>query len=189
MNKVLINFSPINSSPLSIDEVRLYILKDETDTSIDSILTPLILPAIQLVEKYLNRSLVARSHVLSFDRACRSIRLPNPPINSITSIKTFAQDNSETLIESINYLLIKDRLVFNDNYTFTSDLRSNYAFEITYNAGYLTLPEQAKQAILITIEAMFECICAGCDSIISIPRPAQNMLVGLRVHPERALQC
>ena len=94
---------------------------------------------------------------LALDQAPNSenpyIELLNPPIQSIDSVTTYSNDNTQSVVDPSNYYLddfsMVPKLIF-ENYNFPSNLRAVNAVEVEYTAGYMSLddiPEGIKVAI------------------------------------------
>lgn len=64
--------------------------------------------------------------------------LPRPPVQSITSIKTYNDANTESTLDSAAYSLDTEggRVYLNDGYTWPDNLRAYEAVKITYIGGY-----------------------------------------------------
>lgn len=91
--------------PISIEQARMQIGLDSADSSMDTLLTPLITAAREYVEKYTNRSLITAdwtAYMDTFDTW--AIELFKVPISELTTLKYYDTDNVEkTLIEDTDY--------------------------------------------------------------------------------------
>ncbi len=84
------------------------------------------------------------------------IELPIAPLQSVTSIKTFSSDNTETTYDSSNYFLdttsVLGRIIRNSGSLWPTALRTRNAIEIVYVTGYgasaTAVPGALKQAVL-----------------------------------------
>lgn len=152
--------------PVSIAEIKTILKEDSSD--LDSILTALITPARQLIEKYLNRSLITQTWNFKFScLESRNIFLFYAPVQAIVSLKTFDSSNTEAVYNADNYSLIDDRLVIDDLASLPVNLRHNYAYEIIYNAGYgdaaSDVPEAIRQAVIYQVIAFHEGNCCETE--------------------------
>lgn len=104
--------------------------------------------------------------------------LPLAPIKSVTSITTYARDNSATVFPSASYLLDGFRVSLNSGYSWPTGLRDNAAVITRYVAGYgpTDLPRAIKMAILQHVAAMYECRM-GCEA----PQAARGALNAYRL--------
>lgn len=91
--------------------------------------------------------------------------LPYPPLQSVTSIKTYDRSNSVSTFDSAKYQidLQTGRIFLNEGETWPSDLRAQNAVEVVYVAGYgaASVPAPIGQAIRLYVANMFD----GCDGM------------------------
>lgn len=90
------------------------------------------------------------------------IDLPFGPVSSITSIKVFDRDNTESTFSSTYYRADASRVYLNDSATWPVNLRSRDAVAIRYVSGEASPPAAIIQAIKQHVAAMYECR-EGCD--------------------------
>ncbi len=58
-------------------------------------------------------------------------------VNSIVQVSAFDRDNTETVIDSSEYRLFNDQIIFNEGQTFTANsLREQQSIKIEVNAGF-----------------------------------------------------
>ena len=97
----------------------------------------------------------------SFLQELSHIELPFSPVQSITSIKTYNQSNTESTLSSAAYLLDGEggRICLNSGYTWPTSLRDKKAVVIRYVAGwgYTAVPHPIRQAIREYAAAMYDC--------------------------------
>lgn len=153
--------SGITVEPISIAQARMQIGLDSADTSMDTMLTPLISAAREYVEKYTNRSLITAiwvAYLDSFDKW--GIELFKLPISELTSIKYYDTDNVlQSLVEDTDYVvdIISEpaRLfpVSGESWPDTYDKPN--AVEITFKSGYSAtsadVPKTIQAAMLMII--------------------------------------
>ena len=92
------------------------------------------------------------------------IELPRSPVQSVTSIKSFSDDNTETTLATSNYFVdtVREpaRVVLRDGGTWPTDLRNANGIEVLYIAGYgdtrATIPEPIRVAMLEYIAFLYE---------------------------------
>lgn len=165
--------TPPTNEPVTLSELKSWMRLD--GTSEDVLLTQLIVAARQEAEKYLRSALVSQTLELTvdltgglndslgdgwYDLAVTElygalpdvIPLPYAPIQSITSVTTYDNDNVGTVYSSDNYTLDEagSRLVLNYGQIWPSNMRQSAACVIRYVAGYGTVSE-VPQAIKIAI--------------------------------------
>ena len=142
------------TEPVSQDEAKAWGKIDTT--SDDMIVAALITAARMAAEEYLRRSLITQTWKLTLDLARtllnnqlpdgvfdlpisvlyggleRNIELPKGPVQSITSVTTYALDNSSSVYDTSNYFLdtAGARLVLNLGCIWPANMRPRAAAEI-----------------------------------------------------------
>jgi hypothetical protein len=167
------------TEPVSLAEAKTFLRVD--GTSDDALIGSLIKSARIMAEGYTHRAFVTQTWKLTMDafsdvRECfplggtydlprpgivengQDIRLSRRPIQSIESIETYDPENTASTVDPASYLpdTANGRIVLNEGYLWPSELREFAAVEITYIAGYTSVPEAIKQAILLIVSAMYE---------------------------------
>lgn len=104
-----------------------------------------------------------------------AIDLPFGPVASITSITTFAKDNTSSVYSSDNYEHDSTRVYLNESATWPVDLRKRDAVAIRYVSGEADPPAAIIQAIKQHVAVMYECR-EGCD----LPAACKAMLAPYR---------
>ncbi len=172
---------------ITIAEAKIYIRVDGSDE--DSLITDMIKMARLKIESYTSRAFINQTFDYFIDmfpsnfrrepwwdgtRTGRSdhhlfnqsdfLKLPKSPVTSITSISTFAADNTETTFDASNFRLdnasVPARIVLNDNAVWPSDLRDTQAVKIVFVAGYgataADVPALVKQATYSLVAHYYE---------------------------------
>ncbi len=144
---------PVTES-VSLTEAKDYLRVDGSDD--DSLITDMIVAAREFAEEYLAKSLITQSWKLAFDETAPACtRLPMGPVQSVTSVKLIAEDDSETIIDTSLYGLnaAKDTLVFDE-------VSIGHQVEIVYVTGYgnnaSDVPAGIRQGILRHIAHLYE---------------------------------
>lgn len=106
------------------------------------------------------------------NRGGSAIDLPFGPVASITSIKTYARDNTESTFSSDDYRADASRVYLNESASWPVSLRSRDAVAIRYVSGEADPPSAIIQAIKQHVAAMYECregceMPAACKVILS----------------------
>jgi uncharacterized phiE125 gp8 family phage protein len=123
------------------------------------------------------------------------IRLPRPPLQSVTSITFIDQANAETVVNSSNYLVDADswpgRIVLKSTGSWPSvTLRDIGGVVIRYIAGYgdtaTDVPAPIRQAALLMIGDLYEnredtVMMPGQGQTITLPLAARRLLDDYRV--------
>jgi hypothetical protein len=104
----------------------------------------------------------------------REIELPRGPVTAVDLITVYFRDGSSDTFDAANWFLDNagDRLVLEDGAVWPTDLRRRGALRIDYTAGFDTLPEPVRTAILQHLTVMYECRTAcempdGCKGLLS----------------------
>lgn len=132
------------TEPVLLQEVKDY-AKIDTGTTDDTIITYLIKTARQQCEDFTGISIVQRTVTAYLTNRCGGIFLPYGPVNSITSITD--QDG--------NVLADTDYKIFGKS--FPQLLYPKYDnLTVIYEAGYISLPQEIKTAILQQVFYLYE---------------------------------
>lgn len=154
----------IDTAP-TVEPVTLTDLKDQlriTTTDEDSYLTALITAARRNVEHILGRSLITQTWNLYLDNFPASANTPisllKPPLQSVTWVKYWDNNDTEQTWTSSEYVVDTDNicgLVYPDRtYNWPSVRDFPKAVNIKFVAGYglaVDVPQDIKQAILLII--------------------------------------
>ena len=149
--------------PLILDEVKgsLKIEQDEDD----ALLSRLITVARQRCEQYTGRVLIAQDWRLTLDRwPGRIVDLPNPPLMAVTSVVTYAEDDTPSAVDASLYVVdtgvAPGRIIRRTAEAWPAPGRSYNGIEITYQAGYgpswNDVPESLRQGMLHLITQLYE---------------------------------
>ena len=119
-------------------------------------LTHLISIARETCEEISKRAYMTQKWELWLDKWDYIIKLPRPPLQSVTSIKWYDADNTEHTIGSANYLVDNKsepgRVIPVSGYSWPPGIRPINGVCITYVAGHAAaanVPKRYKQAILM----------------------------------------
>ena len=156
--------------PISINEVQSY-LRIPEDEDLD-IIRSLIIVARQMCEEYTGRAILTQTVDMFLDGANETdeplregmttgpylnfyknyLVLPKSPIQSITSVSTFADDDTETTFASSKYFadIVREpaRIVLRTGETWPTALRVANAIKVRYTAGYATIEDIPKPMLL-----------------------------------------
>ncbi len=175
----LVLTTPPAAEPLDVDDEKLHARVDIDDD--DDLIEVYIKTAREFVEKYIQSSLITQTWTLFYDSCdqpfCkRVIDLPQKPIASITSVKTYDATNVATTFSSSSYRLSGNRIVLNDAYDWPYNYRLYDAVEIVMVAGYgaagSAIPEDIKQAMRMLVAHYYETREAVYDAMENAPQGA-----------------
>jgi len=201
-----------NGLAVSLSTFKQYARVDD-DTSDDALITMFINAATDMAQRYCKRYFLETTIKLTMDGFANSdlvhdgfyecsgmvsmpsptygignaVDLPFPPIKSITSITTYATDNSSSVFSSTAYTLDKEggRVFLNNGYSWPSSLRDQNAVEITFVAGYGSdnedVPYAIQTAIMQHAAQMYE-----CRSMCDLPDASKAMLNAYKIYDQLA---
>lgn len=181
------------AEPVSASEAKAHM---RVDTSADdTYIGTLITVARQNVEAHLRRALISQTWELVLDGfPAGMVRLPKPPLASVTSIKYTDVDGVEATFSSAKYLVDTDsepgRVVLKTGQTWPAvTLQEASAVRVRYVAGYgaagSAVPQAIRQAILLVIGSLYEnredVLVAQGVSIGTLPFGVEALLAPYRV--------
>tara|TARA_Y100000310_G_scaffold337945_1_gene426301 strand:+ start:593 stop:1252 length:660 start_codon:yes stop_codon:yes gene_type:complete len=196
----------------ALAKTYLHVVGTNEDTLIDTLVTA----ARTQVEEYTGRALINQTWDLYLDGApfggadlsdmkaasgwpiaanlpghTSAITLPRPPLSSITSISSFAPDNTETTYSTDNYRAdtVKDpgRAVLNDGESWPTGLRETQSLRIVFVAGYGAAASSVPNPLLAaTYEILYDLYRDrgsghDADEIMSLPTKTERALRSWRV--------
>lgn len=141
------------TEPITAAEVRAYGKIDSTGE--DILIESMIMAVREVAESWLGRALIEQTIEAYFDWwPDNPVKLPRPPLLSVSSIVTVSEEGSETLYSVDNYyvrtetepgeIIIKAGAVAPIN----TD-RYHGGFKITYQAGYSDNADEVPQGIKV----------------------------------------
>lgn len=148
------------AEPITLPEAKLHLRVDGADE--DNLINGLIAAARQEAEKFLNRALLPQEWELVLDKSpAGALEIPRPPLQQVISIKTIAQDGTETVVAATAYLVDAAsepaRVIPAPGYAWPVH-RGFASFIVRFGAGWAdanALPAQIKQGILLTIGHLY----------------------------------
>ena len=181
MSGLTITTAPANE-PLDAAETISYL---RIDSGVDTTLIDNLIQAARFwAEDYTNRTFLTTTFTLSLDAIgevdvplkegfhtgysetprVNYIELPRSPVQSVTSIKSFADDNTKPRLQRqtiwLTQLGSQQGVVLRDGGTWPTDLRNANGIEVLYVAGYgdsrATIPEPIRVAMLEYIAFLYE---------------------------------
>lgn len=150
--------------PVTLAEVKAHLRIDATDTTEDAAITGFITAAREYCETYQGRQYLSATRVHQIDRFPSAIiRLPYPPLISITSVVYVDSSGVTQTLASGDYLVDAvsqpGRIAPAYGCSWPSTREQLAAVTITCLCGYGTaadVPRRVKQAILLGVGSMWE---------------------------------
>ena len=173
--------TPPTQEPVSLQEVKEYLrVEDNTD---ERILRPFIQTARNIAEEHLSRSLMQQTLTLfvdAYDELAdplwegfrtgpylnyykNHIVLPRSPVQSVTAVSTFNDEDTETTFAASRYFVDNvrepSRIVLRQGETFPTALRVANAIKVVYVTGYANayaVPEPIRMGMMQHIAYLYE---------------------------------
>jgi len=153
--------------PISIDDLKNDIRVDSDLTADDALIRGFGLAARKVAELVQGRALITQTLELTLDGwpSKGYFELPRPPLQSVTSIKYYDEDDSEATVSADSYFVDTvsepGRVVLNSGEVWPSTvLRPVNGIKVTYVAGYgddaEDVPETTVQAIRLLVGHWYE---------------------------------
>jgi uncharacterized phiE125 gp8 family phage protein len=173
--------------PLSLTEAKLDLKIDSTDEN--DLIEILIKAARETVEIRTGRSLITQSRAIKMDYfpCTDTIRIPNGPVQAITHIKYYDDDEVLQTLSASDYWVDADsdiaRVVVKDSWPSTED-RPN-AVIITYTCGYgaagSNVPAPLRKAMLFILGHLYEnrqnvIVSGSSTGVLEIPMGAEYLM-------------
>lgn len=149
--------------PVSVSEMKLHLRVDGTDD--DTYIGALITAARMKVEEETGRALCTQTYdFYMHETPGWRIRLPRPPLQSVTWIKFVSKADVETTVSASDYIVDVTRtpgmvLLKYDRSWPSVDLKETGGVKIRYLAGYgvaVAVPELLKTIIKLAVGSFYE---------------------------------
>lgn len=149
--------------PVTVAQIKDFARID--GNSEDTILESFLIGVVNDVESYLGRSLITRTYKIIMDRwDNKELELPMPPLQSVISVNTIDEDDTETEYDSDYYYVITEsipgKIIIKQSSTEPQNtVRSYGGFNVYFTAGYGDaddIPKQIKVAIMQWVTMIYE---------------------------------
>jgi uncharacterized phiE125 gp8 family phage protein len=181
------------AEPVSVSEAKSHLRVDIADD--DTLIGTLITAARVHVEQHVKRALVSQTWDLVLNRfpPGPEIRLPLPPLASVTSISYTDEDGGAGVVSSSDYVVDTDRepgrVVLKNGKAWPAViLREAAGVRVRFVAGYgaaAAVPVPIKQAILLLVGTLYEnredTLVAQGVTVMRIPFGVEALLMPYRV--------
>lgn len=168
-------YGDTSNYPISVSDLKTQMRISGSDE--DALLARYIVTATKLLEKYCSRSFVEQDHVLTLDNvrgyesdlgsflgSNATIYLGRPPILSVTSVKFYDDDRTETTVSSSDYYVDvnQGRIVPQEGITWQSAQDRLNAVIISYKGGMVAdgsgadLPSEIIDAVAMFAIHLYE---------------------------------
>lgn len=167
--------------PISVQNAKEHCKKDDADD--DSLLQSYIVAATAIIESDTDRTIPETTYRLTLEGWSDEIKLPKPPLVSVTSI-SYVDSNGATQTLSPNLYYVdtttpQGRIVLKPNQSWPALGQANYPVTITFIAGYSTsnMPDAAKHIIRLLVSSWNENREAVTDTSLSVVPMAVDALL------------
>lgn len=151
--------------PVGIEELKdhLHITNDLEDTYLEG----LAISARRIIESFLRRALMTQTWDLWLDAhqvpATDYLEIPLPPLASVTHLKSYSTDGTESTFSSSKYDVdtgsSPGRICLKTGYTWPSSLRSRKSIDVQFVAGWTTdslVPEPIRHGIKLFVARLYQ---------------------------------
>lgn len=153
--------TPPATEPLTLSEAKSYLRISGTDD--DTIMSSLIAQAREYCEGYQGRKYITQTLEAFLDRfSCGSIEFRDcSPVQSITSITYTDKDGRDATIAAADYnfdevsFVNKIDLAYGKTWP-AVELKPTNGIKITFVAGYKTVPESVKWAMVLHMKLLYD---------------------------------
>ena len=168
--------------PVTLSDAKAHLNVDWDDD--DTLISNLITQGRKYVEDVTGRALITQTWELKFDGFKTEIKVPRPPLQSVSSITYQDESDAQQTLGASNYSVDTDsepgRIVESPTGNYPSTYDDLNVVTVTFIAGYgdaaSDVPEIFKQAIKLYIERMYDMpINAYGDAL-------DNALVSMLMH-------
>lgn len=138
------------TEPVTLSDVKMFLRTIVDDDSEDeAVIIPMITAAREFCENATGRALAVQT-VTAFPRTFEPAYLPRPPIASFVSAAYKDKDGVSHELSASDVVVSNDKVYF-VNPPSVGDLYAINPIQVTYTAGYTTLPPSLRQAILMLV--------------------------------------
>ena len=140
------------SEPITLSEAKTFLRIDSSDE--DTLISEMITAARIAAEEQTGKSLISQSWQVAYDDCPPPVvKLPNGPVQSVTSVKSIDENAAETIVSATSYHLnALQELVF-------ESVPSGHQIIIEYVAGFgaaSDVPANLVQGILLHVANLYE---------------------------------
>lgn len=173
--------------PVTRAEAKLHLKQDTSDE--DSLVDLYIVAAREYCETETARQFITATYTVKFDRFPTVIRLPLPPLGSVTTVAYVdTSGDSQTLTVTTDYVVDSNSLVaritpaYGTSWPSTRDQPN--AVTVTYITGYgaaSAVPYAAKAAVLMVVGDLYAHRSAGTELRVTRNPAVDSLLATISV--------
>lgn len=145
----------------TLDKVKRFLNKDETETTHDAVLQDLITAASAAVETYTARKFTQDSYTELYDgTGLPHLVLRQAPVASVTSVKLDGQE-----LPADDYAVYGQTGVLRRKTGYWPEGVQN--IEVSYTAGYASVPPDVEQAAILLVAAWYKTDISDFSNLLS----------------------
>ena len=176
------------AEPVTLAELKEQLRIESSTTEDDAFLNSLIVSARQGIEAMLGKVLMSQTVVAKLDEfpEDKFIDLPTPPVQSISSITYYDEDNASQTLSSSNYTLNDyidpQRVELGSDYDWPATYDRWDAITITYVAGFASadaVPSSIKAALKMVAAELYESRGFTGDEKANALSKSADILIGI----------
>lgn len=176
--------TPAATLPVTLEEAKAQCRVQHSDE--DTLIEGLIAAATEHVEKMLARALVSQTWMLTLDEFSATMPLPLSPLIAVDMVEYTdtlgATQTASASLYTVDATSEPGCVVLNKGASWPETIDAINAVQITYEAGYATVPAPIKHAILLLIGHWFAHREAVGDAAQDVPMAVDALLVNYRAY-------
>lgn len=176
--------TPPASEPVTLEEFKVHARVTQAEE--DALIESYIAAATRHTEEIIGRALITQTWELILDQFQTEIVVPKPPLQSVVSVTYYDAANQQQTLDSAIYQVDTESTpgrivtVYGQQWPVTYDRLS--AVKVRFIAGYTSVPEPIKQAILLLTGSFYENREATAPiQIYDVPRAYDALIYPYRV--------
>lgn len=144
--------TPPTAEPVELNDFKIWMNGAPISTDQEPMVKSLLKAGREEAEAHQNVAYCEQTLQIAPDDMSGAIVLPRPPFRELKAVVAYLADGTQqdvTTLFDVNSNIWPPELNLKDGATLPGPLRSVNPLIITYTAGYDTVPEKVKQAILL----------------------------------------
>lgn len=181
--KLIVPASP-PTEPVTLATAKAHCRVEASVTDEDALIQSYVTAARTWIEEFMHRAIVSSTFDYAIDAVPSGdapLLLPRAPLVSVTSVTSYDTSNTATVLSNTTYFVDTTsepgRIVLNSGVIWPTSLRSENALVVRYVAGYASVPDAIKHALLLLVGHFYQNReQAVKDALSSIPMGVEALL-------------
>lgn len=162
------SIADVTKEPVSVGDALAYLRFSDLPSDQFHVLEMLISTVREQAEKLTRRLMTRRQVVARWEYWARRGDLVFPPVGTVSTVERVASDGTATTLSDSAYHLEGRSLVLD-----TDETAEEQALRVTYEAGYQSLPQALKVAMLDDLDARYDGRGTMSEATFSeVPKPS-----------------